>query len=68
MATGQRRQGRRSNGAVLSEEVLLHWHPPKRGVIPPGSFAPFAEKTGRITLPTHWMLTEALSLTAMWRK
>ncbi|MBX9914187.1 MAG: bifunctional diguanylate cyclase/phosphodiesterase [Pseudomonadaceae bacterium] len=56
------------DGAVLSAEALVRWHHPKRGIIPPGSFVPFAEKTGRITLLTHWMLAETMSLTALWRQ
>jgi diguanylate cyclase (GGDEF)-like protein len=56
------------DGAVLSAEALVRWHHPQRGIIPPGSFVPFAEKTGRITLLTHWMLAETLSLTAQWRQ
>lgn len=56
------------DGAVLSAEALVRWHHPQRGVIPPGSFVPFAEKTGRITLLTRWMLAETLKLTAQWRQ
>ena len=56
------------DGAVLSAEALVRWHHPKRGIIPPGSFVPFAEKTGRITLLTHWVLSETMRLTALWRQ
>jgi predicted signal transduction protein with EAL and GGDEF domain len=56
------------DGAVLSAEALVRWHHPKRGIIPPGSFVPFAEKTGRITLLTLRMLAETLRLNALWRK
>ncbi|MBP8184466.1 MAG: EAL domain-containing protein [Pseudomonas sp.] len=59
---------RLDDGAVLSAEALVRWHHPKRGIIPPGSFVPFAEKTGRITLLTHWMLAETMCLTALWRR
>jgi diguanylate cyclase (GGDEF)-like protein len=56
------------DGAVTSAEALVRWHHPKRGIIPPGNFVPFAEKTGRITLLTHWMLAEAMCLTVLWRR
>jgi diguanylate cyclase (GGDEF)-like protein len=56
------------DGAVTCAEALVRWHHPKRGIIPPGNFVPFAEKTGRITLLTHWMLAESMRLTALWRK
>ena len=56
------------DGAVTCAEALVRWHHPKRGTIPPGDFVPFAEKTGRITLLTHWMLAEAMCLTVLWRR
>jgi EAL domain-containing protein (putative c-di-GMP-specific phosphodiesterase class I) len=51
---------RLSDGIVVSAEALVRWMHPKRGMIPPGDFVPFAEKTGRITLLTRWVLIEAM--------
>lgn len=56
------------DGNISSAEALVRWYHPQRGIIPPGDFVPFAEKTGRITLITHWMLTEAMRLTSLWRQ
>ncbi len=48
------------DGAVSSAEALVRWMHPKRGLIPPGDFVPFAEKTGGVTLLTRWVLKEAM--------
>ncbi|MFZ3184194.1 MAG: EAL domain-containing protein [Pseudomonas sp.] len=56
------------DGAITCAEALVRWHHPKRGTIAPGNFVPFAEKTGRITLLTHWMLAEAMCLSVLWRR
>jgi diguanylate cyclase (GGDEF)-like protein len=53
---------RLSDGSVTSAEALVRWLHPKRGLIPPNDFVPFAEKTGRITLLTNWVLEEAMRL------
>lgn len=59
---------RLQDGHIGSAEALVRWYHPQRGVIPPGDFVPFAEKTGRITLLTRWMLSEAMRLTSLWRR
>jgi EAL domain-containing protein (putative c-di-GMP-specific phosphodiesterase class I) len=58
---------RLSDGSVGSAEALVRWEHPRRGMIPPGNFVPFAEKTGRITLITRWVLEEAMRLAARYR-
>ncbi|MDZ7938654.1 MAG: EAL domain-containing protein [Rhodoferax sp.] len=58
---------RLSDGSVSSAEALVRWEHPERGMIPPGDFVPFAEKTGRITLITRWMLRQAMELAARYR-
>lgn len=58
---------RLSDGSVGSAEALVRWEHPRRGMIPPGDFVPFAEKTGRITLITRWVLEEAMRLAARYR-
>ncbi len=58
---------RLSDGTVSSAEALVRWEHPRRGMIPPGDFVPFAEKTGRITLLTRWVLEHAMRLAASYR-
>lgn len=58
---------RLEDGAVQSAEALVRWEHPRRGLIPPGEFVPFAEKTGRITLLTRWVLEEAMRMVANYR-
>jgi diguanylate cyclase (GGDEF)-like protein len=58
---------RMKDGAVTSAEALVRWMHPKRGLIPPNDFVPFAEKTGRITLLTNWVLEQAMRLVAARR-
>lgn len=53
---------RLADGVVNSAEALVRWLHPKRGLIPPADFVPFAEKTGRVTLLTRWVLEEAMHL------
>lgn len=53
---------RLSDGQVASAEALVRWLNPRRGMVPPSEFVPFAEKTGRVTLLTRWMLGEAMRL------
>lgn len=53
---------RLADGAVDSAEALVRWMHPRRGLIPPGEFVPFAEKTGRVTLLTRWVLKAAMEM------
>jgi diguanylate cyclase (GGDEF)-like protein len=55
------------DGTVNSAEALVRWEHPVRGMIPPGDFVPFAEKTGRITLITRWVLERAMRLATQYR-
>ncbi len=48
-------------------EALLRWEHPVRGVVPPGSFIPFAEQTGYIKAITRWVIDKALAQSAHWR-
>ena len=49
-------------GRIDSVEALIRWHHPTRGLIPPFSFIPLAEQTGRIVDITAWAIPTGLSL------
>jgi diguanylate cyclase (GGDEF)-like protein len=52
---------------ITSAEALIRWRHPQRGLVPPGSFIPFAEKTGFISELTPWVLETAIAQAARWR-
>jgi diguanylate cyclase (GGDEF)-like protein len=54
-------------GRVVAAEALLRWRHPERGMVPPGSFIPFAEQTGFIREITPWVLDAAIRQLAQWR-
>ena len=45
-----------ATGEVVGAEALVRWQHPERGLVPPGQFIPFAERTGFIRQLTHWMI------------
>ncbi len=51
---------------VNSVEALLRWHHPKRGIVSPALFIPFAEHTGYIKVLTQWVLAEAIRQCGEW--
>lgn len=53
---------RLSDGAVTGAEALVRWSHPRRGMVPPMEFIPFAEQTGFVRQITGWMLGEAARL------
>jgi EAL domain-containing protein (putative c-di-GMP-specific phosphodiesterase class I) len=55
-----------AGGSAHYVEALLRWHHPKRGVVSPIDFIPFAEQTGYIRSITQWVLTHAIAQCAMW--
>jgi diguanylate cyclase (GGDEF)-like protein len=55
------------SGRVTAAEALLRWRHPQRGMVPPGSFIPFAEQTGFIREITPWVLDAAIRQLAQWR-
>jgi diguanylate cyclase (GGDEF)-like protein len=55
------------SGRIVAAEALLRWRHPERGMVPPGSFIPFAEQTGFIREITPWVLDAAIRQLAQWR-
>lgn len=56
-----------AGGRVSGAEALLRWQHPERGLVPPGRFIPFAERTGFIREITPWLLGEVTRQAAAWR-
>ena len=53
-------------GRVTGFEVLLRWHHPERGPVPPDLFIPAAEASGDIVGIGAWVLHEACQEAARW--
>lgn len=45
-------------GEVIGAEALLRWHHPERGLIPPDTFIPLAERSSLIIQIGQWVLHE----------
>jgi len=52
---------------VSSVEALVRWRHPKRGLVPPADFIPFAEQTGYIGEITRWVLGRAIEQCGRWQ-
>lgn len=55
-----------STGRIIGAEALLRWRHPQRGLVPPGTFIPFAEHTGFIKEITPWLLASVIRQCAEW--
>ncbi len=55
-----------ASGEVIGCEVLLRWHHPERGLIPPDNFIPLAEECGAILPIGEWVLRTACREAAQW--
>jgi len=53
-------------GAADVVEVLVRWHHPERGAVPPAVFIPHAESTGLIRPLTLEVLDQGLGMCAAW--
>ena len=51
---------------ATSVEALVRWRHPKKGMVPPGDFIPFAEQTGYIGEITRWVLGRAIDQCGRW--
>jgi len=56
-----------SNYKVLGAEALIRWRNPKRGLVPPLEFIPYAEESGQILDIGKWVIESALKILATWQ-
>ncbi len=52
--------------SLAGVETLVRWQHPRRGLVSPLEFVPFAEKTGLIQPLTKWVLATALRQCVAW--
>ncbi len=52
---------------VIGFEVLLRWHHPVRGMVPPAEFIPIADRNGFIHELGDWVLRTACQQAACWK-
>jgi diguanylate cyclase (GGDEF)-like protein/PAS domain S-box-containing protein len=57
-----------ATGAVHKAEALLRWRHPKRGLLAPAEFLPFAESNGMIVEIGDWVFREAARMVAHWQR
>jgi diguanylate cyclase (GGDEF)-like protein len=57
-----------SKGRMVAVEALVRWEHPERGLLQPRDFVPLAEETGLIVEIGEWVLNEACSQIAEWRR
>ena len=56
------------NGNVYGAEGLIRWRHPKKGIMTPFSFIPYAEKSGLINLIDRYVLEKAFATLLEWSK
>lgn len=56
------------NGLLHGAEVLLRWHEPELGWVPPSEFIPIAEDSGQMPALGEFVLESACAQLAEWRQ
>jgi diguanylate cyclase (GGDEF)-like protein len=54
------------DGRTVGAEVLIRWHHPQRGMVPPMDFIPLAEENGQIVPIGNWVLSSACQQLKAW--
>ncbi len=54
-------------GKVTGAEALVRWQHPERGLLQPGAFVPFVERTGAIKALSEYVLAGAAAQLRSWR-
>ena len=57
-----------TDGNLVGFEALCRWEHPEQGFISPGEFIPVAEESGLIVELGRWVLEEACTTMAAWRR
>ena len=55
-----------ASGRIIGAEVLLRWHDPEQGFIPPSLFIPLAENCGLIHVLGSWVLKKSCQQLRQW--
>ena len=55
-----------ADNRIDSVEALVRWNHPQRGMVPPDTFIPLAEKTGNIRRLTRWALASSIAQAQEW--
>ncbi|SFN60540.1 PAS domain S-box-containing protein/diguanylate cyclase (GGDEF) domain-containing protein [Formivibrio citricus] len=61
-------QYHQQTGRIVGAEALVRWKHPRRGLVPPSEFIPFAEETGLILLIGEWIAQEVIRQVGEWNR